>query len=360
MAQDIETGENLDLPSLNEGYSGTEEEMIAAYAEGLRALASEQLDLAKLDDAHNRLREAAGKDDSPSVCFWEGCDDLSIRRSHAISRAIGLDVLGEKDEVRTPERLLRYNEPHLQRTASASTFPGYCKTHEQCFGQFELKGYLSEPSDYLLQALRSADREVWWAKARIDFFAALARELRNQIELIEDTETRARIHEKVLVPLSGISAIVEIIWAGMRWLRSDMRETLKAAGGLPTHVRHFQDECPTDVAVSGSTVHRYTTGDGRVRFIDMLLISMPNDGGRLTIVATSDGEDDAFNDYLGDAFNGVEARTAFIEKWMATTDHWFARPSWWTSRAEHEKEDMLRSLRPFFVTPPPPRPLHRA
>lgn len=354
-----EGGGYLDLPPLAEEYSATEEEMIADYVEGVRALASEQFDLAMLDEVHRRLRHAAVKDDTASECYWSKCEEPSIRRSHVISRRIGIDVLGEKNEVVTPERLLRNLEPHPERTASASTFPGYCETHEKRFRQFELKGRLSTTSDYLLQAVRSADREVWWALARIDFYTALTMELQDQIDLIEDAGARALLKEKVLVPLSGLRASIDITCAGMSWLRSDMREALEAPAHLPSHVRIFQDECPTEVAVSGSTVHRFTTRNGMVRGIEMLLISMPNAGGRLTIIASTKDEDDALNDYVADALSGVDARTAFIEEWMATTDHWFARPSWWISRTEDEKKRILRSLKPFLITPPPPRPPHR-
>jgi len=338
----------------------TEGDFVRALSRGARALKHQQIDLGLLDRTYKSIRAAARKLDRPGHCFWPGCTHQSIKYSHTISRAIGLAPIAVDGRVETPERFLRRVEPHSAAIPKASTFPGYCRKHEQEFSPFEGAGKLSTPNHYLLQAVRSADREVWWGDARASFLAQFNSSHREQIDAVSDPRRRRSLRRKVLRPIEFIGVSSDMSRAGVRFVRHDLREALKHPDVLPLFVHAFQDVKGDPVALSGSIVHWYEDREGTRRPAEFVFSAHPNAGGRLMILASSRDEVDTLNSYIASEAFDAAARTRLIRTWMHHTDHWFANRTWWQSSSERFRKAVLDAGRPFIVPSPPDKPEHRA
>ncbi len=93
-------------------------------------------------------------------CMYGVCPNTSITRSHSIHRAGPMEQIAEQQHVLTPG--FGQNGMTLNRIGvrEASTFPGFCETHEQLFSSFETTGTIADGHQTVLQAFRTLCREI--------------------------------------------------------------------------------------------------------------------------------------------------------------------------------------------------------
>lgn len=94
------------------------------------------------------------------ACMYKGCARKSIARSHSIHRAGPVEQIAEQQHVLTPA--FGENGISLKRIGvhEASTFPGFCETHERLFISFESTGKIEDGHQTALQAFRTVCREI--------------------------------------------------------------------------------------------------------------------------------------------------------------------------------------------------------
>jgi hypothetical protein len=97
------------------------------------------------------------------ICMVPGCNKHSIKRSHAIPKAMSLKYISDNGELITPEFDLKTGTLVGKRIgiAVASTFPGFCSEHERLFEDFEKIKVIDENSHVYLQVYRAACRELF-------------------------------------------------------------------------------------------------------------------------------------------------------------------------------------------------------
>jgi hypothetical protein len=94
-------------------------------------------------------------------CLFPGCSEPTVR-SHTLSRSGPLDCIAEDGHVVTPWVEQGSGRLTVKRIGlgTASTFPGFCRTHEQRFSAFERAHRFESEFDHYLQFFRVACREV--------------------------------------------------------------------------------------------------------------------------------------------------------------------------------------------------------
>jgi len=85
--------------------------------------------------------ESRKKWSKPRTCIYPGCYSQTIKRSHAISKSNSLKNISNNGHVLQP--VVDVFAPNLMVSMksiginTASTFPGFCKEHEELFQKFE-------------------------------------------------------------------------------------------------------------------------------------------------------------------------------------------------------------------------------
>lgn len=109
---------------------------------------------------------------SARKCIFDGCNKTSIIRSHSIQKSKSLKLISEENHVLQP----MFNEQGtiaemtMKRVGinDASTFPGFCKEHEQIFSEFESKGVIDTIYEAQLQSYRNICREIVFNTNELD------------------------------------------------------------------------------------------------------------------------------------------------------------------------------------------------
>ena len=94
-------------------------------------------------------------------CIVPMCTQKSIIKSHTIPRGMLLDSVAENGHVLTPDFSQVEGTPIMNSLGIniASTFPGFCKTHENLFEEFENNKKLESERHIYLQTYRAVCRE---------------------------------------------------------------------------------------------------------------------------------------------------------------------------------------------------------
>jgi hypothetical protein len=97
-----------------------------------------------------------------NLCIYKGCKEQAIRASHTIQKSTSLSSIAENRHVLAPRFNYRQEDYNLASIGvnEASTFPGFCTTHEQIFSKFEDKKILVDEQDFRLQIYRTICREI--------------------------------------------------------------------------------------------------------------------------------------------------------------------------------------------------------
>lgn len=291
---------------------------------------------------------------TPGPCMYRGCKEMSILRSHSIHKAGSIEQISEQRHVLTP-MLNEHGEMTLKRVGvnEASTFPGFCETHEQIFSEFERAGKIIDGHQATLQAFRTLCREIVRKRAdnesgerslndfravRFSYFKAAI------LESAPDAKVEAVSYEGHAIEDAAVSQLdqgradLEEL-EGMydeffQYIESGEPEPCLQALNIPM-------ELP--VSLSGLGVLWYKDDTGEHRALCLLGV-LPQGNHTLTFIGTARRHCDAVSFYTGKMEHGFGALNA-IESWILNgSDHWFIKPSAWEGISESRRAKIRAAL----------------
>lgn len=125
-------------------------------------------------------------------CIYPGCKNLSIRRSHTVQRA-SLEIISDNQHLLSPA----VKEGNLIMKSiginEASTFPGFCQSHENVFKEFEQYKEFTTFKDFQLQLFRTICREIVFMQSKITGYEMI----KDEYISFRNTQLSKRIEELI-------------------------------------------------------------------------------------------------------------------------------------------------------------------
>lgn len=125
-------------------------------------------------------------------CIYPGCKNLSIRRSHTVQRA-SLEIISDNQHLLCPA----VKEGNLIMKSiginEASTFPGFCQSHENVFKEFEQYKEFTTFKDFQLQLFRTICREIVFMQSKITGYEMI----KDEYISFRNTQLSKRIEELI-------------------------------------------------------------------------------------------------------------------------------------------------------------------
>jgi len=291
-------------------------------------------------------------------CMYRGCGKTSIVRSHSIHRAGAIEQIAEQQHVLTP--LFGESGISVKRIGvrEASTFPGFCETHEQLFTPFESTGRITDGHQTVLQAFRTLCREIarkrhdvdymkrameHWRAARFNYFKNAIHSAAPGIKIQQVTQKGNGLEEASTKMLAeGEDDLREL-----GELYDELFRYIDA--GHPEPCVHALDMCQEialniPVALSGLGVLRYQDASRKKHRALCLIGILPQGETTLTVMAAARRHCDAIELFANKMLSGFGALHA-MESWMVYgSDHWFIRPSAWEAIPESRRSLILKAI----------------
>ncbi len=291
-------------------------------------------------------------------CMYRDCGNASTVRSHSIHRAGPIEQIAEQQHVLTPA--FGRNGMGMNRVGvrEASTFPGFCETHEQLFSSFENARKIGDGHQTVLQAFRTLCREIArkrhdvehgrhmmeeFGKARFNYFKTSILEASPGAEVNSVSEEGNELEEFANSLLDGAEA-------ALKELEGELYDELfqyVAAGHPEPCVQAL--EIPKEitlqipVALSGLGVLNYRNAAGKHRALCLLGI-LPQEETTLMFIGAARRHCEAISMYVGAMQSGFGVLNA-MERWMVYgSDHWFITPSVWDSIPAARRSTILKAI----------------
>ena len=292
-------------------------------------------------------------------CMYPDCENASIRRSHAISRAGSLSIIAEAGHVVRPAIHARTGNVQIQRIGlrQASTFPGFCRIHELEFGRFENTKACETEDAWILQLFRTA---CWELRTVTDGIGTLKR-------------MRAAYNSRVDESLKGLLRL-DGLRARSRNLDDQQRLLTESIARLAKHRARFAREIfaplkrdlidggcrmrgltlvidivlPLCLAGSGAFTW-LTLGNGRKRNVLALLQVLPTvTGTRIGMLAPA-ATYDCIAGYFIQSVNHTGGLATMLQTWMTHgTEQWFLKPSVWSTLPQATRSAIEGALGPPY------------
>lgn len=297
------------------------------------------------------------------ICMFPGCTQKTLN-SHTLQRGGPLATIAENSHVLTPRHGVPPQGMFMDEVGIgvASTFSGFCGTHELLFAPFEQSGELEENSHVALQIFRSICREIvrveWHlrdAEAALEEFdqqvfklgsALVASELTDggyspdtvTITDIQTTTPRRTAAEKELSRFKILDQELKEIF--FKPSIADIKDA--PAGGLAYFCVTIEETFPLCLAGMGN--FHIKENDQFIK-VNVILNVWPSDTKTKIIIAGSAEHDDAIKNYFALQANQFLGVLTMLETWMINgTDHWFITPSIWEKIPEHRRSTILNDI----------------
>jgi hypothetical protein len=298
-------------------------------------------------------------------CVVPGCLAKSITSSHSIQRAGPLLSIAEDGHVLAPRFDHKSGTLGMARVGvrDASTFPGFCKGHEQLFAGFESRGVIETEEDVALQVFRTICREVVRKRADVESAERVLHNYDNMTLSKFKTLLRARIgpdradnleSEIRSVKLSGgrgKAALQEYIGDAKRTLSEWEQEYLEPAytdfqqktESLSHLVIRVRQPLPVCLAGSGNFI---VDDAGQHIDVRVFLNVWPSAGDTVIMISSTSARESCIQGYLRtNAIRNECAMLSMIETWMVRgSDHWFIRPSTWNRIPGNDQRAILADM----------------
>jgi hypothetical protein len=291
-------------------------------------------------------------------CMYRGCPNTSITRSHSIHRAGPMEQIAEQQHVLTPgfgQNGITVNRIGVRE---ASTFPGFCETHEHLFSSFETTGQIADGHQTMLQAFRTLCREIARKRHDVEHLRSLLGTYRatrfNYFKTsilaaapgvdIQDVSEKGNKKEEfaassVAEGESDLQELEELYDEMFQYVDSGFPEPCVQALNISPDI-HL--EIP--VTLSGLGVLRYQDAARKKHRALCLLGILPQGKTTLTFIAAARRHGDAIAFCMNKMLSGFGALHA-MESWMVYgSDHWFIRPSAWEAIPEARRSLILKAI----------------
>lgn len=297
-------------------------------------------------------------------CMVPDCGQHSIARSHTVPKSMSLRVIEENGHVLVPSFDQRRGEPKVEKVglSDATTFPGFCTTHELLFQNFESKGSIDTEPEIYLQIYRAACRELFrakfvveqhdwmmaeYCKARDAGFIRLIRDRARALGLQKEADLGSLRFEgdslvdganEHILPVRGLITHLQL-----HLLPALERAVFHAVeSGISVIATTVDVEIPVALAGSGS----FWIAEGSAETRTTLLMNVvPQAGSTLIIMATLAEEERFLKAYQARWMNHALGILSMIESWMVNgTDQWCIRSSTWENIPAHRATVLLAEV----------------
>jgi hypothetical protein len=291
-------------------------------------------------------------------CMYRGCPNTGIARSHAIHRAGPIEQIAEQQHVLTPAFGQDGMTMNRVGVREASTFPGFCTTHEQLFSGFETTGQIADGHQTALQAFRTVCREIARKRHDVEHVRALLSAYREtRLNYFKTSILAAAPHVDVRDVNEKGNAMEELMASFVAEGQSTLQELDELYDELFQYVDSGSPEpciralnispdihLEIPVTLSGLGVLRYQdAAHARHRALCLLGI-FPQGKIALTFVAAVRRHSDAVALCTKRMLSGFGSLHA-MESWMVYgSDHWFIRPSAWEAIPESRRSLILKAI----------------
>lgn len=295
--------------------------------------------------AANKLRMHGPEDG----CGWPGCDDRNVVKSHTIARSSGLGPIQQGQHVLMPTFGKLPVTMKRQGLKNATTFPGYCSTHEQQFQVFEGTGVLQSWSDVALQLFRSTAREYSNKRQQHAYLLAIHGELTDVLLTNPTTPAHPGLADEVLRPLENIlertkeeAQLLTLLWEAC----IELSESSDGANANPTPrmLGRMHVETSRRVALSGSTfIDAQVPGNSKKHRIPVVATMLPTETGVDLLFVTFRGAADQYETNLRKLV-ASDGGDTLVDHWLVAADWWCADPLWWESTELTWRNSILSQL----------------
>lgn len=298
----------------------------------------------------------------PKICIYPGCSCLSIKKSHAIAKSNSLRVIAEDGHVLQPFFDIFGSSFKLSMEPiginNASTFPGFCETHEKLFHTFENTENVNDDAFAQLQAYRAICREIVHLNIEIEIIQKEIDEYINRIEreslniINKNLEKRGFMQgvskfnyqgtDKILFLLHGMKHDFEI---RLPYLRESSKRILYEyinqieESDRKTIYYGVSIDYLFPISLCGYTALAYGCENIKKMLFTTNIIPINN----LTyLFCYADMEHyELFNKIVEFYFQSPLTILSFIESFMVYgSDHWYINPNYWKSFS-HLKQEMI-------------------
>lgn len=304
------------------------------------------------------------------TCMCPGCTNKSIRHSHTIPGS-ALRLIAEEGHLLHPEFNHSSEVVELAKIGinEASTFAGFCETHELEFQKFESVVQMHDDMDFILQMFRTVCREIAIEEHHILFFRQAIEDRRKRLEkwgsgqIEQQFRDKFQFSSKMKVRGFKIEAD-DLIAYGERKLeswesdlslfrRSFFQHFLDAenSGRLVLNLNFFQhtllERLPVALAGRGKFGFGPMRGRTGNEILAVLNVLPVKNGTEIFIFAPSEQEK-ALSSYISHFVAKEGERNGLIsmvESWMLHgSDHWFLSPSTWKRLSETHKGKATQAI----------------
>lgn len=297
-------------------------------------------------------------------CMVPSCTHKSIARSHTVPRAMLSDRVADAGRVLTPALDRNQNGRLVMQKvgiSDASTFPGFCATHERLFEVFEKAKKISSEGDVLLQAYRTACRELF----RTNFWMQQVSGTISTFECLRDERLTDRLRDRLKafgLSKLGVQQIKvssdplmepwRIRLQGLKEVHSyyanDLIPGLESAvfGGDESNITSLAIDIDLElpVGISGMASPNVFFG-GQSTLLNIVFGVLPHTDGILVFMAALAKDQAALQAYYDRWMENGLTLLSMIESWMINgTDQWYLKPSVWEKLGEERQEAILQSM----------------
>lgn len=338
------------------------DEITDEYEQNNKIIFQNESERARLHFAtvHRRLKDWS----KSRQCMVPGCGQRSIKRSHTVPKSMSLRVIEESGHVLAPSFDQKRGKPSIQKVGvtDATTFPGFCASHELLFEKFETKGRIEQQPEVYLQIYRAACRELFrarfvveqhdwmmaeYCKARDEGLVRLIRErardlgLENEAELASFKFEGDSFVDKAGEHVTPVRDLIEHMEQSV--LPALERAVFSGDGsGVAIIATSIDVEIPVALAGSGSF---WIEENGAERRVALLMNVVPQSSSTLIVMATLAEEERYLEAYRARWMNHALRILSMIESWMVNgTDQWCIRPSTWTKIPELRAASLLTEI----------------
>ena len=291
-------------------------------------------------------------------CVYPGCNEKSVKSSHAIQNSGTLALIAEDNHVLTPEMDINSSQIEMKLVGvnEASTFPGFCNTHEQEFGHFERSKSIDDEKSIALQVFRTICREVVNCeihlenlKAGRDSYEHLA-----NIKMIDILKQRGNTgmksieissYGKVYEYVQHHTGIIEAVLDELKtaFINQALADIKGEDNGLAHIVLTVDKQIPICLAGMGNFI---ATNFETTENIRVILNVIPSLKSTKLIISAKEIYKDWLMGYLQRITNSThEGILKMLETWMINgSDHWFIRPSTWHKMPESLRRKLLDDI----------------
>ena len=303
---------------------------------------------------------------SPERCIYPGCEQTTSISSHTIQRAGSLRLISENGHVLSP----RLNKSNGKLTLEsiglneASTFTGFCETHEQIF-KYERNKIMVTGDDYESQVFRIVCRElrtirhhvlsikdalVLYKKIATTEMIARAMERLgdaffkkygiHRVSFQFDIENRitALFRETIEECQSIYDRIFRIFYQAFR---EDENHRLTAPA-----LQLFEFSLPLEIPVALAGRTGFTALENNIAIdVDVILNVNPCSDKTVCFITCTEENGSLVERFLGMYQSDIE-RLFLVENWMLYgSDHWFIKPSTWLCLPARRREILCDIIR---------------